>query len=106
MDDIITVRLRECWVLTRNRRLSATNPDWTNEPTIHAVAVESVEVAEAHRRQGHFRRFIEFLCADPRFDMVIVEAVQNPVLADALMRWGWGCDPGVMDFYRLTGGAN
>lgn len=99
----LTAILRECWVLRSNRRLSATRPDWTDEPTAHAVVVESITVEPERRRQHHCRRLIEALCADTRFEMVVIEAVQNEHLAAALMRWGWECDPAVMDFYRATG---
>jgi GNAT superfamily N-acetyltransferase len=95
--------LRECWVQADNLRLSAEYPGWTDAPTLHAVVVQSVVVEDGHRRQGHFRRFIEALCADQRFEMVVVEGVQNPVLGEALLRWNWDCDPGVMDFYRRQG---
>lgn len=40
------------------------------------------------------------MAADLRFDLVIVEGVGNPILAEALLRWGWDCDPVVMDFYK------
>ena len=96
----LTARIRECWVDAANRRLSADFPGWTERRTIHTLVIESVCVEESHRRQGHFRRFLALLCADPRFGMVIVEGVQNPVLAEYLLRDGWDCDPGVMDFYR------
>lgn len=99
MIDHVRAILRECWVLASNRRLSATDPTWTEEPTIHAIVLESIAVDEGHRQQGLCRAFLNALCADPRFDMVIVEAVQNPVLAMALLRWGWDCDPEVSDYY-------
>jgi len=95
----LTATLRECWVDAGNLRLSGTDPGWTSRPTVHAVVVEIVAVEEAHRRRGECRAFLNQLCSDGRFDMVVVEAVQNPVLAEALLRWGWDCDPGVMDFY-------
>lgn len=98
----LTATLRECFVLASNRRQSAEIPGWATEPTIHAIVVESVAVEESHRRQGHLRRFLDLLCSDGRFEMVVVEAVQNPILAEALLRWGWDCDPGVMDFYRIV----
>ncbi len=91
--------VRECWVLAENRRHSAESPTWTDKPTLHALVLESITVEETHRQQGLCRAFIAALCQDKRFDMVIVEGVQNPHLADALHRWGWDCDPGVMDFY-------
>lgn len=93
-------RLRECWVLASNRRLSATSPLWTAEPTIHALAVETIRVDREHRRQGLCSAFLDELCRDPKFDMVIVEGVGNPILANALIGWGWDYDPVVMDFYR------
>ena len=34
-----------------------------------------------------------------RYDLVIVEGVQNEHLYEALKRWGWKYDPGVSDFY-------
>jgi hypothetical protein len=97
--DAIRYRLRECWVNPDNLRLSCPIGG-VEDFTVHALVLESVEVVEEDRRQGHCRRLIERLCAEPGYDLVIVEAVQNPVLAEALLRWGWECDPGVMDFYR------
>ena len=99
-DGPLTAYIRECWVDAADLCLSAETPDWTDRPTIHTIVIESVRVEEAYQNQGHFRRFLASVCADERFDMVIVEAVQNKVLAEALLRWGWDCDPGVMDFYR------
>lgn len=99
MIDGVYARLRECWVRADNRRLSCTRQGWTDLPTLHAVVVESIRVEEAQRRQGLCKAYLNALCADPRFELVIVEAVQNPILAEALLRWGWDCDPGVMDFY-------
>lgn len=96
----LTALVRECWVLKSNRRVSAEIPNWTNQPLVHSIVVESVNVEEAHRRQGHLKRFLDEVCADPRFDMVIVEGVQNPILAEALLRWGWDCNVEVMDFYH------
>ncbi len=99
----LTALLRECWVDAANYRLSGTSPDWTDgvdRPTIHTIVIETVSVDESHRRQGHFKRFLSEVWEDKRFEMVIVEGVQNPVLADYLMRNGWNCDPGVMDFHK------
>ena len=111
MPDNITVHwqhlhatLRECWVLAQDRRRSAQRPGWTDEATIHTIVVEVVKVEEGYRRQGECRGFLNLLCADERFEMVIVEGVQNPHLAEALMRWGWDFDPAVMDFYWTRGG--
>ena len=70
---------------------------------VHSIVVETIRVDLEHRRQGLCKAFLQALCADPRFDMVVVEGVQNPVLADALRRWGWEWDPGVMDFYKIRG---
>ena len=95
----LTATLRECWIDATNRRLSGSSPDWTERPTIHAVAIETVQVEKSERRQGHFRRFLADVCAYPRFEMVVVECVQNPILADYLMRQGWEFDGMVMDFY-------
>jgi hypothetical protein len=100
-DGPLVATIRECWVLASNRRLSSESPRWRKrERRIHAIAVETVEVEESRRRQGHLRRFLDRLCADDRFDMVVVEQVQNPILAEALQRWGWDFDLKVMDFYR------
>ena len=94
----LTAYVRECWVIASNRRLSAPAP-CLHGPMLHSLVVETVSVEEGHRRQGHCKRFLDALCADPRFELVIVEGVQNEHLAEALLRWGWDCDPGVMDFY-------
>src|ERR1044071_2225522 len=91
--------IRECWIDAGNLRLCGPTPDWTARPTIHAIVIESVHVEEPHRRQGHFRRFLDAICSDPRFDMVVVEAVQNTHLAAALLSWGWDCEPAIMDFH-------
>ncbi len=96
---VLQASIRECWVDAANLRLSSAEPNWTDRPTIHAIVVESVAVSESHRRQGHFGRFLAKLCRDERFQMVVVECVQNPILASYLLRLGWECDPGVMDFY-------
>ncbi len=95
----LTVRLRECWVLAANLKLSATTPDWTASPSLHAIVLEYVHVAEECRRQGICKRFIAWLCSDPRYELVIVEGVQNVHLAEALMRWDWPFDPETKDFY-------
>jgi GNAT superfamily N-acetyltransferase len=97
--------VRDCWVLDADRRTSYPRQDMATGPATHALAIESVHVDEPHRRQGHLTRFLEMATADPRFDLVTVEGVQNPVLAEALIRWGWEWDPGVMDFYRRRPGA-
>jgi hypothetical protein len=95
----LSASLRECWVQADNFRISFSSPTWSDKPTIHSIAVESVQVDVAHRNQGIFSAFIKRLCADQRYDMVIVEGVGNPLLAQALQRWGWAFDDGVMDFY-------
>jgi hypothetical protein len=98
----LSAHIRECWLDASNLRLSGERPEWTARPTIHALVIEAVRVDETERRQGHLKRILAMLCADSRFDMIVVEAVQNPILAEALLRWDWGCDPGVMDFYKRT----
>lgn len=80
-------------------RLSATAPAWTDRPLLHAVVLETVFVHPSRWRQGICKRFIESLVADPRYELVVVEAVQNAHLYDALLRWDWHCDRGVGDFY-------
>lgn len=92
--------LRECWVLESNLRMSCTDRNWTDKPTIYSIVIASIKVDEPFRRQGLCKRFIQELAADLRFDLVIVEGVGNPILAEALLRWGWDCDPVVMDFYK------
>jgi|SRR5580700_29421 hypothetical protein len=96
----LTATIRECWVDAEHLRLSAERPNWTMRPTIHAIVVETVKVEDASQRQGHFTRFLDMVCADERFDMVVVEGVGNKMLAAWLMRQGWEYDSGVMDFYR------
>lgn len=96
----LTATLRECWLDAGNRRLSAQFPAWTDRPTIHAIVIESVSVEAAHRRQGHLKRFLAMVCADPRWEMVVVEGVGNLHLAAYLEREGWEVDVGVGDFYR------
>jgi hypothetical protein len=95
--------IRECWVRKDNLRVSCIHQGGFNgDPTWHAIVLESITVGENHRREGHCRRFIETLATDARFDLAIIEGVRNPHLADALIRWGWDCDVGVMDFFRRT----
>jgi hypothetical protein len=97
---LLTAVLREAWIDAENRRLSYDQPNHCDRPTIHSIVVEYVYVSPWHRRQGHCKRFLMELCADARFDMVVVEAVQNPILAEWLLREGWDCDPKVSDFYH------
>jgi len=102
-DGILSATLYEAWVLASNRRNSGCYPEWTNEPTIHSLIVESVKVAEEHRKEGRCKRFLSELCGRTDFDLVVVEGVQNAILAEALLRWGWDCDPGVSDFFWERG---
>ncbi len=95
----LTARIRECWIAADNLRVSGDYPEWTDRPTIYSIVVEYVEVEKPHRGHGECRAFLEQFKEDKRFDMVVVEGVQNPILADALLRWGWEVDRGVMDFY-------
>lgn len=97
--DAITFHLRPCWVLASNLRISQEHAPFA-EPCLRALVVESVIVAESMRRQGVFTRFLREVTSLPEFDLFVVEAVQNPVLAEALTRWGWDHDPVVMDFYH------
>ena len=97
--DIVKYRLRGCWVNPSNLRESCR--EQVDPFTLHALVLEWVEVAETHRRQGYFKRFLDQLLHQVAYDhdLMIVEGVQNSILADALTRWGWEYDPGVMDFY-------
>lgn len=95
----LSATLRECWVLADNLRISFPTPMASDKPTIHSIVVEAVEVDAAYRNRGNFSAFIKRLRADQRYDMVIVEGVGNPLLVQALQRWGWPFDEGVMDFY-------
>lgn len=100
MNDLnpVQFRLRECWLHESNRRQSIARPGVPGF-TVHAIVVERLWVEEAQRRQGHCKRFIERLCAEHPDKLIVIEAVQDPILAEALLRWGWECDSGVMDFY-------
>ncbi len=95
----ITVRLRDCWVVANDLRKSATQPGWTQEPTLHAIVLEYVRVPEGDRQHGTCKKFIEWLCGDARYDLVIVEGVQSDHLATALRRWGWPHDKDTKDYY-------
>ena len=97
---LVTTSLRVCWVRASNLRQSAIDPAWVGEPLLRTVVIEHIKVAEECRRQGHCKRFIEWVGGDARYDLVIVEGVQNQILLDALKRWGWFCDHGVKDFYK------
>lgn len=99
----VYAELRECWMLAENRRVSCAAPNWTDQPTIHALVVEVIKVDEELRGRGLCRQFLESLCEDDRFDLIVVECVGNPILADALRRWGWEEDEGVSDFYWEMG---
>lgn len=97
---LVTARIRECWILVEDRRKSCTDPGvFGDRPVVRAVAVEWLRVPVAERRRGHARQFIEHLCRDPRFDLVVIEMVQNPHLRAALARWGWACDESVQDYF-------
>lgn len=98
--DAIQVRIRLCWVRKDNLRLSSDRP-WP-EPCWETCIVEWVEVHESMRRQGVFKGFLGQLVGSNPAELFIVEAVQNPILAEALMRWGWDFDPVVMDFYWFS----
>ena len=100
-DEALTARLRACWVRRDNFRLSAAKK-W-DEPCLRALVVEYVRVDERVRRQGVCKRFLARVVAEPGYDLYVVEAVQSPHLADALMRWDWDFDPEVMDFYWPPG---
>jgi hypothetical protein len=95
----LTAVVRECWINPLNRRVSCLKPKtgW-----IHSIAIESIMVIKRERKKGHAKAFIDELCQDPRFDMVVVEMVRNLYLMDALHRWGWECDPGWSDFFKRT----
>lgn len=96
--DAVTFHIRACWILAANLRVSRENRPF-DEPCHRALVLESVKVRESMRRQGVFTRFLREMTQQPGYDLFVVEAVQNPVLAESLLRWGWDCDPGVMDFY-------
>lgn len=95
----LTAVVRECWIDPANKRVSYTKPKpgW-----IHSIALESIMVIDRERKKGHAKAFIDSLVADPRFEMVVVEMVRNPYLSESLTRWGWECDPEVMDFFKRT----
>ena len=95
----LSLRMRECRVRADDLRLSTQTPHWSNFPLLTAIVVESIAVPEQSRREGHCKQFIAILCDHPKYDLVVVEGVQNPILRDALIRWGWWHDPVVMDFY-------
>lgn len=99
--DKFTASLRDVWVLKDNLRISCELRGKLPGPSWHALVLESIAVDPEHQRQGECKRFIAALCADPRYDIVIVEGVQNRFLADYLAREGWSFDLKVMDFYRL-----
>lgn len=95
----IFAEYRECWIKTDTLRQSAETPDWTTEPTLHALVLEAIAVRAVDRQKGHARNFIAALTREDRFELIVVEMVGNPILQAALTRWGWKCNPLVMDFY-------
>ena len=105
LNDVLVANVRACWVLRDNLRTSCQHEGgFGDRPVWYAIVLESIDVYSEHRRQGHCRRLIEMLATDLRFDLCIVEGVQNVHLLDALHRWGWECDAGVSDFYHWREG--
>lgn len=102
--DAIQYRVRRLWVRKDNLRLSREDKPWP-EPCWTALVLEWVEVHESMRRQGVLTRFLAEMLRQPGYELFIVEAVQNPHLAEALMRWDWDFDGEVMDFYRFANQA-
>lgn len=97
----LTAHLRECFVRRDDLRRSTTNPGlWPADVTLKALVVEVIAVRPEHARKGHCRRFLMELTTLPGRDLVVVEGVANPILRDALVRWGWHHDPHVQDYYR------
>ncbi len=96
----------ECWMLASNRKVCGFEPDWTEEPTIHALLIETINVEEEFRNQGECRAFLNSILADNSFEMIVISGVSNRILADALCRWGWESDDMVMDFYKFRGDLN
>lgn len=96
--DWIDFTFRRCWVKKANRRQSSQFKPF-DEPCYEALVLEGVIVRKDRRRQGVFARFLAVFIAAPGFDLYVVEAVQNPHLAEYLIRLGWDCDASVMDFF-------
>ncbi len=103
----LTVTLRECFVRWDDLRQSTVRPSlWPAGAALKALVVETLAVRPEHARKGHCRRFLMELTTLPGRDLVVVEGVVNPILRDALVRWGWHHDPHVQDYYRpLTDAA-
>ena len=102
--DVLTAIVRHCWVRKDRPSLSCETEGAWQEPTWRAIVIEFIFVNPKHWRQGHCRRFIEMVRDDNHFELAIVEAVQNPHLYDALLRWGWELDYKLNDFYWLKKG--
>lgn len=97
----IRVNLRECWVNADDLRKSCDQlGTWSNE--FHTLVLESIAVAVPFRKLGFCKTVVEIMRTAVEtglYDLAIVEGVQNPILADALTRWGWKYDSQIMDFY-------
>lgn len=93
-------KVKECWAPVDDFKsmYPAPQPD---RDMLHCISLESIAVEPLFQRLGMCREFIESLCNLPEYEMVIVEGVQNAVLARALERWGWRVDRSIMDFYWL-----
>lgn len=97
--DEFTAYVRACYVPAHNFRISSVYPGWMDVPLLRAVVFEVIDVEPKFRRQGVCKRVLAAACDDPRYDLVVVEGVGNPILAAALIRWGWDWDAAVTDFY-------
>lgn len=95
----VRVSLRECWVKAGDLTVSCAREGWTTDPTLRAIVIESISVDENIRNRGHFARFLDWLCRDARYDLVIVEGVQNVLLREYLSRRGMPHDRLTKDFY-------
>jgi len=96
----VTVTFREAWVSAKNVHLASTFDGWhPGGGRLRALIVSGISVHRDMQRKGMCKRFLGWLTRDPRYSLVIVEMVQNPILAAALTRWGWVHDPKIMDFY-------
>lgn len=61
-----------------------------------------IEVEEGYWRQGYARRAIALLASLNPFESLFIENVNNLILTEALVRWGYQKSPHHLNsFYRL-----
>lgn len=96
----IHLGLRETWHLKADLRKSCVH-GWGVEPAWSSLVVETAQVSSGVQRLGIFKAVVRQLQLAEKPDLLVVEAVQQPFLRNALCRWGFVHNPEVNDFYWL-----